>query len=348
MKKCLKVMISFILSCILISVNCITGISYYELPYRHNIDKEIHIDEYCNVKFRGIYYNIYSKDSVCAFYPFANGDTLKMPDEIEFKGKKYKVNDVFFDSIEEYSHTLPSKFTVPYKTIYLPKYTTFFDINDKVKLPNLRKIYIPKNIDDLHCLSDMPKLKVIIDKKNPYIKMKNGAVYSKNGKILYNLINSKKTYKIAKETKSIFFGKNNTVKKVILPSSVKKLEIGAFRRCFKLKTVKLNKELKVIEGWAFEKCKSFKKITIPENVKKIDGCAFKECKELSKVTLKSEVKTPKIINDAFKNTKDGIQFVVKNQTVADKLKEQLQNNKSGVKNAKILIGKKVVYQNING
>ena len=69
-------------------------------------------------------------------------------------------------------------------------------------------------------------------------------------------------------------------------------------------------------------------------------------KSTKKVNIESEIKIPIIGKNAFKNTKDGIQFIVKNQTIADQLKEQL--NGSGVKNVKILIGKKVVYQNING
>ena len=69
-----------------------------------------------------------------------------------------------------------------------------------MKVPNFKKIYIGskiKSFDLESSIYDMPKLKVIIDKKNPYIKMKNGAVYSKNGKKMYCLINSKKKYKIA-------------------------------------------------------------------------------------------------------------------------------------------------------
>ena len=345
-RKSLKALILFLLSCILISVNCINSIAYYELPHEKGSDT--------NVKIGKIYYNLSifghkeGEYTIYAFYPFANGDTLKMPDKINYKGRKYKVNYVSFNTYEEDYYgqppILPSKLTLPYKTIYLPKYTDTFHHTESMKLPNLKKLYVPKNTHELIGINDMPKLKVIIDKKNPYIKMKNGAVYSKDGKTMYCLVNSKKKYKISKGTTSVDFGSNKTVEKVILPSSVINLNSGAFDWCFKLKSVKLNEQLKIIEGYAFEKCKSLKSITIPKNVEEIQFWAFKNCRKLSKVKIESEEKAPIIEDTAFKNTKDGIKFYVKNQTVADQLNEQLKG--SGVRKAKILIGKKVVYKNV--
>ena len=85
---------------------------------------------------------------------------------------------------------------------------------------------------------------------------------------------------------------------------------------------------------------------MPKGLKTVEYWAFRDCKNLSKVIIKNTKKSPKFYDGCFKNTKNGIQFIVKNQTIADQLKEQL--NGTGVKNAKILIGKKVVYQNIIG
>lgn len=51
-----------------------------------------------------------------------------------------------------------------------------------------------------------------------------------------------------------------------------------------------------------------------------------------------------LYESAFSNTKKGIKFYVKNKKVAKSLKKQLKG--SGVRNAKILVGKKVVYKNV--
>ena len=376
MKKFLKRLVVFILSCILMSLNCLTSMAFYDLPY---VSKKIgSITTHYNVKIDGIYYNItiYGKEksknnySVTATYAYKSGNALKIPNKIKFKGKQYKVENIEFYQpaiLNEFGSKLydklsikweKGKFSLPYETIYLPNNATNFILDSYyMKVPKLRKIYIGRKLKyyDLESLSCMPKLKVIIDKKNPYIRMKNGAVYSKNGKRMYFLVNSKKTYKIAKGTKYVHVGQDLILQNVTLPSSTSELTDEAFSGCTKLKSVKLNKNLKVINIHAFNGCESLKKITIPKNVHQIGFGAFENCKKLSKVIIENKEKAPVMEDEFYKlfksravfaNTRDGIEFIVKNQTVADQLKEQLTG--TGVKNAKILIGEKVVYQNING
>ena len=108
------------------------------------------------------------------------------------------------------------------------------------------------------------------------------------------------------------------------------------------------KNIYQIETNAVHNCPKLQSIILSGNIGIIDTKAFYNCKSLSKVTFKNAKKSPYIAKNAFKNTKKGIKFVVKNKKVAKQLKKQLNNKKSGVKSAKILIGKKVVYQNING
>ena len=108
------------------------------------------------------------------------------------------------------------------------------------------------------------------------------------------------------------------------------------------------KNIYQIETNAVHNCPKLQSIILSGNIGIIDTKAFSKCKKLSKVIFKNAKKSPYIAKNAFKNTKKGIKFVVKNKKVAKQLKKQLKNKKSGVKNAKILIGKKVVYQNING
>ncbi len=306
-------------------------------------------DTYLNVNIDNILY------SITRYYPgedyelnanFAKtkGDTLKFPETIFFKGKRLKVKEIKIDDWR-YNISINAKWKMPYKNIIIPNSVEEADFT-RAKFTKLKKIYVSKNTRLISGLSDYPKLKVIIDKKNPYIKMKNGAIYSKNGKELLTLVNSKKKYRVSKGTKRISLDKVKTVEKVYLPASLKKISVCAFEDCRNLKTVKINNKTNIIDTSAFENCTSLKKITIPKNVKKIKYWAFKDCAELSKVKIENQEKSPKIEDTAFQNTKDGIQFIVKNQTVADQLKEQL--NGSGVKSAKILVGKKVVHQNING
>lgn len=385
-KKILKVAIFLSVICTTMLTSYIIGNATNELAYW--CDDGNHY----NVRIKDIYYDFILKDenndlnkinyNVTAIYPNKKTKTLKMPAKVKFNDKKYKVNSISFFAYD---------YNLPFETIYLPSYATIFQA-DSERIKKLKKLYVPKTVKKIE-LSNMPKLKVMIDKENPYIKMKNGAVYSKDGKVMYTLINNKKIYKISNGTETISFNNelDDTVEKIILPSSAEKITENGFSACVKLKSIKLNNKLKEIGYGAFFKCKSLKRIVIPKNVdniqpntfsnciklssvnikskiksfaiqdkafkncknlneikianvSKIEKRAFKGCKNLSVVRLNMENTSPIIENNAFKNTKDGIKFYVKNQTVADQLNEQLKS--SGVRNAKILIGKKVVYKNV--
>lgn len=106
------------------------------------------------------------------------------------------------------------------------------------------------------------------------------------------------------------------------------------------------KDIYQIETKAVYNCPKLQSVIFSSNIENIDTKAFIKCNNLSKVIFKNVKKLPYIDENAFKNTKKGIKFVVKNKKVAKQLKKQLKE--SGVRNARILVGKKVVYQNING
>ena len=174
------------------------------------------------------------------------------------------------------------------------------------------------------------------------------------------------------------FENHKKLQEVILPTSITYIGLEAFHNCKNLKKVKLPNNVYIDQG-AFKNCKELKSLnfkgtseftkdpdilTITSDISKeafancvklekinleiegIEKKAFYNCKSLSKVTFKNAKKAPYVGKNAFNKTKNGIKFFVKNKKVANQLKKQLK--KSGVKNAKILIGKKVVYQNING
>ena len=155
--------------------------------------------------------------------------------------------------------------------------------------------------------------------------------------------------------KTIKFGKNLTrldmsafsncknLKTLKLPKNLKTIGYYAFENCKNLKSVKILSKNIVIQGEAFAGCRKLKIVKI-NGAEKINEEAFRGCKKLSKVIINNKRKAPKIIDTAFRNTKKGIKFYVKNKKAAKSLKKQLKG--SGVRNAKILIGKKVVYKNV--
>ena len=133
------------------------------------------------------------------------------------------------------------------------------------------------------------------------------------------------------------------MKGITIPSKVTNIAFSAFEECESLETIKLSNDLKNIEARAFHKT-ALKEITLPSKVTKVEYAAFKSCPNLSKVTLKSTKKAPVFEKKVFGNTKSGLPFYVKNKTVAKSLKQALKG--TGVKKAKIYVGKKLVYKNV--
>ena len=163
------------------------------------------------------------------------------------------------------------------------------------------------------------------------------------------------------------------LKKLSLPKKLKLCRVGKDAPKLKVKITKGNKYLKVKGNQILSKdgkklidivgnkskvtvyktvktIKSFsnkyiKKLIIGENVSKIATYSLGSFKNLN-IVIKNQRKAPKVGHNAFYPDSKGIRFYVQNKKVAKDLKKKLKG--SGIKKAKIIIGKKVVYQNING
>ncbi len=134
-------------------------------------------------------------------------------------------------------------------------------------------------------------VKLTIDKKNPYFKTIDDAIYSKNGKVLIEGAGVNKPITIPKKVKTIKKGaflsnirishikmgsnikslpsecfKNSGLESIELPAKLKKIGKDCFSNCELLRKIKLPSSLQSIQSRAFEGC-GFKKLTIPEHVK---------------------------------------------------------------------------------
>ena len=67
------------------------------------------------------------------------------------------------------------------------------------KCPKLKRLYLPDSIRPSAIdISNCPSLQVAIDKNNKKLKVIGKDIYSKDGKILYIVVNGKKTYRVRK------------------------------------------------------------------------------------------------------------------------------------------------------
>lgn len=95
----------------------------------------------------------------------------------------------------------------------------------------------------------------------------DGDIYSKDGKILYDVPKGKKNYKVKKSVKEIgvyaFYG-NGNIRHIRVPSSVKKIAAYAFGNMENLKSVKLSKNLKIAEDHLLARSTKLKTIIYPK------------------------------------------------------------------------------------
>lgn len=95
----------------------------------------------------------------------------------------------------------------------------------------------------------------------------------------------------------VFF-KNERIKTVSIPKSMKRIGAFAFQQCAALESV-VFRGVPEFSGYAFENCYSLQEITIPHGVTKISFSLFAGCKNLRKVKLPDTVEC--IEGNAFEN-----------------------------------------------
>lgn len=97
------------------------------------------------------------------------------------------------------------------------------------------------------------------------------------------------------------FAGNETIKQLVLPSSMERIESGAFKNCTALTTVKLGEKLTEIGDYAFTGCTTLSAVSLPDTVTKIGSNAFSGCATLEKVILGENIESVGV--DAFYGTK---------------------------------------------
>ena len=86
------------------------------------------------------------------------------------------------------------------------------------------------------------------------------------------------------------FAENNTIKSILLPTTVTEISDYAFYNCTSLKNVTLGTNLAKIGKYAFYNT-ALTKVTLPASLRTIDNYAFANCLALNKLVMRSGVET---------------------------------------------------------
>ena len=105
------------------------------------------------------------------------------------------------------------------------------------------------------------------------------------------------TYSVVSIRVGYYAGLGNEVRKITLPSSLKKIGDFAFYYCRKIEEIIIPKNVTSIGKWAFCHCQSLESVEIPSSVTSIGDYAFIGCTNLASLELSYGIKS--IGNGAF-------------------------------------------------
>lgn len=188
--------------------------------------------------------------------------------------------------------------------------------------PKMKDIYVPASADLIPQLRECPDTTVTYAPDHPKYTAEDGAIYSKDGRILYDVSSDAKKYTVKKGVKTIAtlaFSGNDAIRKVILPASVRKLEGTPFFNMKNLRSVKLSQNIRRIDGSCFRRCGKLTSLKLPKNVRSIVGFFGnkKNCK------LKSlYIHAPSLKKAIFRGLPKPCTIYVKNETVKKQIQKQ--------------------------
>lgn len=90
------------------------------------------------------------------------------------------------------------------------------------------------------------------------------------------------------------FSKCSSLKSIIIPNSVTKINYRAFKKCSSLTSIVIPNSVISIGDGAFDECTSLASIEIPESVTTIGNFAFQNCRSLTTVSFNEKIKLTNI------------------------------------------------------
>lgn len=142
--------------------------------------------------------------------------------------------------------------------------------NAFVACPNLEKIVIGKNVASIgenafRLCSRLVSIEIPVE--NPYYKIVDGNLYTKDGKCLVQ-------YALGKQDETF-----------VIPAEVNVIGVGAFSGCRSLTQINIHNAVTTIEERAFSSCYNLASIEIPDSVVEIGDGIFAECGNLKSAVM---------------------------------------------------------------
>lgn len=194
------------------------------------------------------------------------------------------------------------------------------------KCPKLKRLYLPDSIRPSAIdISNCPSLQVAIDKNNKKLKVIGKDIYSKDGKILYIVVNGKKTYRVRKGVTIVaskaLWG-NETIENLYLSDEMfTGAWVGAMPN---LKKIRFGKNTKYFDWSDLDHAVPIKRLDFPKKTREF-RVLFRNVRPgaVKKVYVRAESLKEKVwwVKMPMGTIPEDITFYVKNKKVKRQLRD---------------------------
>lgn len=154
--------------------------------------------------------------------------------------------------------------------------------------PGIKKVVLPDTVNEVEVIRCTGITEFSVSENNPYLSVVDGILYDKDQKMLmcYPAGKTDTEFHIPETVEVVgkcAFAGDETLEKVYIPSSVRKIENSAFAE-MKAKEFIFSEGVTDIEKYAFYECTELEKITLPASLERIER-PFEECQKLKEIIV---------------------------------------------------------------
>ena len=154
--------------------------------------------------------------------------------------------------------------------------------------PGIKKVVLPDTVNEVEVIRCTGITEFSVSENNPYLSVVDGILYDKEQKTLmcYPAGRTDTEFHIPETVEVVgkcAFAGVETLEKVYIPSSVRKIENSAFAE-MKAKEFIFSEGVTDIEKYAFYECTELEKITLPASLERIER-PFEGCTNLNEIII---------------------------------------------------------------
>lgn len=207
----------------------------------------------------------------------------RLPDHVMVNGVRYTVESVEISSFNS-PRTLHH--------LVIPDSYSYVDEDCLGFFRNLRSVHVGKRVGWLSAwhFRCCPKLRsYTIDKENPHMDIRDGIVFSKDGKLIFTQIAKHQRLVIpegVEEIADVAFWCNDKLESVSFPSTLRKIGDNSFSNCSRLRRIVLPEGFETCVCQCFGENEGLDVIDFPSTLADMGyGGTFARCPNLKSLTL---------------------------------------------------------------